>query len=59
MSLFNLKDGSNQQHNVCEMMKDPVSGEMIYYLASWWSREPDKVEISKEIWWDLINNKPA
>lgn len=37
--------GKTQHHNVCELMPD---GE--WYLASWWSHEPEKVEVSKETW---------
>lgn len=57
--LFDLKDSSNQQHKVCEMMRNPASGKKVYYIASWRLKEPNKVEIVKEIWWDILNNKPA
>lgn len=59
MPLYDLKDSSNHYNSIGEIIKDPVSGEMIYYIASWWSKEPDKVKVIKEVWWDLINNKPA
>ena len=44
------------QENVCEMMKDPKTNMMCYYSASWWPKNPDEVEITKEVWWDVINN---
>ena len=59
MPLFDLKDSSNQHESVCESMEDPVSGSKIYYSASWWSKKPGKVEVKKEVWWDVKKNKPA
>ena len=57
--LFDLSQSSNSQENVCEQMRDPVSGQMIYYSATWWTKTPNKVEINKEIWWDIQNNIPS
>ena len=57
--LFDLRDPSNKETRVVERMKDPVSGEKMYYSVAWWSKEPDEIEISKEVWWDIENNKVA
>ena len=59
MPLFDLTEPTNQQHNFCEMMKDPISGQRIYYSVTWWSKKPDEVEVCKEIWWDIINDCAA
>jgi len=57
--LFDLKDPSNVQSTVTERMKDPVSGEIVYYSVSWWSKKPKEVEITKEVWWNIQENKVA
>jgi hypothetical protein len=57
--LFDMKDPSNRQNQVLEMMPDPVTGEKHYYSATWWSKKPDEVDISKEVWWDIQEKKVA
>jgi hypothetical protein len=51
--LFDLTDPINSQTSVCERMLDPTLKCMVYYAATWWSKNPDKVEIKKEIWYDI------
>jgi len=54
--LFDMKNPDNIQSNVCEPMIDPNYGESTNYVARWWSKEPNNIEIKKQIWWDIENN---
>jgi hypothetical protein len=51
---------SNADNDVCEMMPDPSNpGFSPYYHASYYKSKPDEVKVTKEIWWDEVNNKIA
>lgn len=56
----NINNKKIKYYNHCERMEDPISKEKIYYsVFTINSDEPEIVEIKKEIWWDVLNNKVA
>lgn len=57
--LFDMKDPSNEQHQILERMPDPITKDMHYYSATWWSKEEDSLKITKEVWWDIKNKITA
>lgn len=59
--LTHMKDGepSEVQNVVCEKMRDPISGQDLYYLARWWGSGRYPIEVSKEVWWDIKAGKAA
>ena len=54
--LFDLDNPNNKQECVMEELIDPVSNSEVYYSVSWWSDNPEKTRIVKEVWWDIENN---